>query len=374
MMVDLVELLKLMVRMDASDLFVTTDAPISIKVHGRIRSLNNEQLTADNTREFAYSIMNEEQRSEFEASKECNFALHPPEIGRFRVNVFVQRGNVGVVMRTISTRIPTFEELQLPPVLSEIAMRKLGMVILVGGTGTGKSTTQAAMVGYRNRNTHEHIVTVEDPIEFVHVHDKCIITQREVGLDTKSFAVALKNAMRQAPNVIQIGEIRDMDTMHNAIVFAETGHLCLSTLHANNTYQALDRILNFFGEGRRSQLLMDLSMNLHALISQRLIPRKDGKGRVPAVEIMVCTPLIADLILRGELEKIPEVIGRSKDYGMQTFDQSLFDLYMQGLISMEDALHNAESENNLRLRIKLEGPDAGKKKRPADEDSELMTY
>lgn len=373
-MTDLIELLELMVRMEASDLFVTTDTPLSIKVHGLIRSLNEELLTPAETREFAYSIMNEEQRSEFEATKECNFALHPPEIGRFRVNVFMQRGNVGVVMRTVSSTIPTFEELLLPPVLAEIAMRRRGLVILVGGTGTGKSTTQAAMIGYRNRNAHDHIVTVEDPIEYVHVHDKCIITQREVGLDTKSFDVALKNAMRQAPDVIQIGEISDMETMHNAIIFAETGHLCLSTLHANNTCQALDRILNFFDEGRRGQVPMDLSLNLYALISQRLIPRADGKGRVPAVEVMICTPLIADLILRGELEKIPGVVERSSGYGMQTFDQSLFDLYVRGLISLEDALRNAESENNLRLRIKLEGPEAGRKQQSGTRESGLAAY
>ncbi|MEM7194785.1 MAG: PilT/PilU family type 4a pilus ATPase [Pseudomonadota bacterium] len=372
-MIELVDLLQLMVRLDASDVFITAEAPVSVKVNGVIRSVNSDLLTHNDTREFAYGIMNEEQRRGFEETKESNFAIHPQKIGRFRVNVFVQRGNVGVVMRKINIRIPTFEDLRLPAILPKIAMQQRGLVIMVGGTGTGKSTTQAAMVGYRNSRSHDHIITIEDPIEFLHPHKKCIISQREVGIDTDSFGIALKNAMRQAPDVIQIGEIRDADTMHNAIVFAETGHLCVATLHANNTYQALDRILNFYGDTRKDQLLMDLSMNLHALISQRLVPTVDGQGRVAAVEVMLNTPLIADIIQRGELEKILDVMERSRELGLQTFDQSLFDLYCEGLISAEDALRNAESENNLRLRIKLEGPDAKNKNR--DEiDTELLAF
>jgi twitching motility protein PilU len=285
----------------------------------------------------------------------------------------VQRGHVAVVMRKINIKIPTFEDLRLPEILPKVAMMKRGLVIMVGGTGTGKSTTQAAMVGYRNARAHEHIITIEDPIEFIHPHKKCIISQREVGIDTDSFDIALKNAMRQAPDVIQIGEIRDAETMHNAIVFAETGHLCMATLHANNTYQALDRILNFYGEARKDQLLMDLSMNLHALISQRLIPTADGQGRIAAVEVMVNTPLIADIILRGELHKILDVMERSRELGLQTFDQALFDLYSQGLITAEEALRNAESENNLRLRIKLEGPES-KKRGISDMDTELLAF
>lgn len=360
-MIELVDLLKLIVRLDASDVFITTEAPVSVKVNGAIHSVNDEILNHNNTREFAYGIMNEEQRRGFEETKEANFAIHPPNIGRFRVNVFIQRGNVGLVMRKINIKIPNLEELGLPAILSSICMQKRGLVIMVGGTGTGKSTTQAAMVGYRNSRAHDHIITIEDPIEFLHPHKKSIISQREVGIDTDSFGIALKNAMRQAPDVIQIGEINDGETMHNAIIFAETGHLCMATLHANNTYQALDRILNFYGEGRREQLLMDLSMNLHGLISQRLIPTMDGQGRIAAVEIMLNTPLISDIILRGELHKIMDVIERSRELGLQTFDQSLFELYCDEKISAEDALRNAESENNLRLKIKLEGPDAKKK-------------
>ncbi|MBX2869216.1 MAG: PilT/PilU family type 4a pilus ATPase [Acidiferrobacterales bacterium] len=372
-MIELVDLLELIVRLDASDVFVTTGAPVSIKVNGSIRAVNSEVLNHDDTREFAYSIMNEEQRRSFEETKESNFAVHPPKIGRFRVNVFIQRGNVGVVMRKINIKIPTFEELKLPPIMPKIAMQKRGLVIMVGGTGTGKSTTQAAMIGHRNSRSHDHIITIEDPIEFLHPHKKSLITQREVGIDTDSFATALKNSMRQAPDVIQIGEIRDAETMHNAIVFAETGHLCMATLHANNTYQALDRIINFFPEGRKSQLLMDLSMNLHALVSQRLIPTSDGQGRVAAIEVMINTPLIADIIMRGEIHKIPDVIERSREIGLQSFDQALFDLYCADMITAEEALRNAESENNLRLKIKLEGPQAGKKG-VSDMDTELLAF
>ncbi len=360
-MIELVDLLKLMVRLNASDAFITAETPVSVKVNGVIRAVNQDILNHENTREYAYRIMNDEQRRGFEATREANFAIHPPAIGRFRVNVFVQRGKVGMVMRKINMEIPDFEALGLPPILSRISMQKRGLVIMVGGTGTGKSTTQAAMVGYRNARSHDHIITIEDPIEFLHCHKKSIISQREVGIDTESFGIALKNAMRQAPDVIQIGEIRDADTMHSAIVFAETGHLCLATLHANNTSQSLDRILNFYGEAGKAQLLVELSMNLHALVSQRLVPTADGQGRVAAVEIMLNTPLIADIIMRGELHKIKDAIERSREPGLQTFDQSLFDLYRDGKISAREALKNAESENNLRLKIKLEGPEASKK-------------
>ena len=372
-MIELVDLLKLMVRLDASDVFITAEAPVSVKVNGVIHGVNQNILNHNDTREFAHSIMNEEQRRGFEQSKEANFAIHPPKIGRFRVNVYVQRGNVGLVMRKINIKIPNFEELGLPAILSKICMQKRGLVIMVGGTGTGKSTTQAAMIGYRNSCSHEHIITIEDPIEFLHPHKKSIISQREVGIDTESFSIALKNAMRQAPDVIQIGEIRDADTMHDAIIFAETGHLCVATLHANNTYQALDRILNFCGEARREQLLMDLSMNLHALVSQRLLPTADGQGRIAAVEIMLNTPLISDIIRRGELHKIMDVIERSRELGLRTFDQSLFELYCDKKITAEEALRNAESENNLRLKIKLESP---KSKQQEEEgfDTDLLAF
>ena len=372
-MIELVALLELMVRLDASDVFITAEAPVSVKVNGVIHGVNQQILNHNDTREFAYSIMNEEQRRGFEETKEANFAIHPPKIGRFRVNVYVQRGNVGLVMRKINIKIPSIEELGLPPILSKICMQKRGLVIMVGGTGTGKSTTQAAMIGYRNSRSHDHIITIEDPIEFLHPHKKSIISQREVGIDTASFGVALKNAMRQAPDVIQIGEIRDAETMHNAVIFAETGHLCVATLHANNTYQALDRILNFYGETRREQLLMDLSMNLHALVSQRLVPTADGQGRIAAVEIMLNTPLIADIIMRGEMHKILDVIERSRELGLQTFDQSLFELYCEKKITAEDALRNAESENNLRLKIKLEAP---RSKNDEDEafDTDLLAF
>ncbi len=354
------DFLKLMIHKKASDLFVTAGVPPSLKVDGKIMPVTKQALTPEQARAYAYGIMTEEQRREFEAHNECNFAIHPLEIGRFRVNVFVQQGRVGMVLRTIQTQIPKFEELTLPNVLKEIALTKRGLVIFVGGTGSGKTTSLAALVGYRNEHSYGHIVTIEDPIEFVHDHKNCIVTQREVGVDTDSFEVALRNAMRQAPDVIQIGEIRTRETMDNAIVFAETGHLCLATLHANNTYQALDRIVNFFPEDRREQLLMDLSMNLRALISQRLIAIKDGKGRVPAIEIMINSPLVADLVLKGKFNEIRDVVARSTEAGMQTFDQSLFNLYESGLITYEDALRNADSVNDVRLRIKLESKVSGR--------------
>ena len=352
------ELLKLMLSKNASDLFITAGFPPAIKVDGKLTPVSNQPLTPQHTKELARSIMNDKQAREFEETRECNFAIVAPDLGRFRVNAFVQQGRTGIVLRTITTRIPKFEELGLPDVLKDIAMTKRGLVIFVGGTGSGKSTSLAAMVGYRNENSYGHIITIEDPVEYVHEHKNCIITQREVGVDTDSWFTALKNTLRQAPDVILIGEIRDRETMDYAIAFAETGHLCLATLHANSANQALDRIINFFPEERRHQLLMDLSLNLKALISQRLLPKKDTAGRVAAVEIMLNSPLIADLIFKGDVHEIKEIMSKSRELGMQTFDQALFDLYEAKLITYEDALRNADSLNDLRLRIKLHGQDS----------------
>jgi twitching motility protein PilU len=352
------DLLRLMVQKKGSDLFITASFPPAIKVDGKITPVSNQVLTPQHTAELARSIMNDRQASEFEATKECNFAIAPAGIGRFRTNAFIQQGRVGVVCRMINQSIPTFEELGLPPVLKDVAMTKLGLVIFVGGTGTGKTTSLAAMVDYRNENSFGHIITVEDPIEYVHEHKNCIITQREIGVDTDDWKPALKNTLRQAPDVILMGEIRDRDTMDYAIAFAETGHLALATLHANSTNTAIDRIINFFPEERRTQLLMDLSLNVRAMISQRLIPKKDGKGRMAAVEIMLNSPLISDLIFKGSVGEIKEVMKRSRELGMQTFDQSLFDLYEAGAISYEDALRNADSLNDLRLHIKLYGKES----------------
>ncbi|HEC26592.1 MAG TPA: PilT/PilU family type 4a pilus ATPase [Gammaproteobacteria bacterium] len=348
------DLLKLMVLKNASDLFITAGVPPCLKVDGKITPVTKQALTPDESRSFAYGIMNEDQRRSFEEDNECNFAIHPKKIGRFRVNVFVQQGMVGMVLRTIETRIPKFEELNLPPVLSEIAMVQRGLVLFVGGTGTGKSTSLAALIGYRNENSFGHIITIEDPIEYIHEHRNCVVTQREVGVDTDTFESGLVNAMRQAPDVILIGEIRTRDTMEKAVIFSETGHLCLATLHANNTYQALERILNFFPEERHNQLYLDLSMNLHAIISQRLLRKRGDEGRVPAIEIMIRSPLIAEMILKGRVSEIRAVIAKSTDSGMQTFDQSLFQLFEDGLIDYEDAIRAADSGNDLRLRIKLE--------------------
>jgi twitching motility protein PilU len=320
--------------------------------------VSQQGLTPQHTAMLARSIMNDKQAAEFESKKECNFAIHPAGIGRFRVNCFVQQGYVGMVLRVITTTIPNFEDLKLPPVLKEVAMTKRGLVLFVGGTGSGKSTSLAAMIGYRNENSHGHIITIEDPVEYVHPHKNCIVTQREVGVDTDGWEIALKNSLRQAPDVILIGEVRDRDTMDYAIQFAETGHLCLATLHANSTNQALDRIINFFPEERRAQLLMDLSLNIRAFIAQRLIARRDGRGRVPAVEVMLNSPLISDLIFKGDVSGIKEIMKKSRELGMQTFDQALFDLFEGGLISYEDALRNADSLNDLRLEIKLHGKDA----------------
>ena len=347
------DLLRLMTQKNGSDLFITANFPPAIKVDGRVTPVSNQVLTAQHTAELARSIMNDRQAAEFEATKECNFAISPSGIGRFRVNALIQQGRVAVVCRTINQTIPTLDELGLPTVLKDIAMAKRGLVIFVGGTGTGKTTSLAALVDHRNRNSQGHIITVEDPIEFVHEHKGCIVTQREVGVDTDSWEAALKNSLRQAPDVILMGEIRDRNTMDYGVAFAETGHLCLATLHANSTNQAIDRIINFFPEERRHQLLMDLSLNLRALVSQRLLPKKDGKGRVAAVEIMLNSPLISDLIFKGEVHEIKEVMKRSRELGMQTFDQALFDLYEAGRITYEDALRNADSINDLRLQIKL---------------------
>ena len=349
------DLLKLMVEKKGSDLFITVDFPPAIKVHGKVTPVSKTKLTSDNTKALAYAIMNDKQLKEYEATKECNFAIAPAGIGRFRCNAFIQMNYCGLVMRTIETEVPTLEKLGLPEVMKEICMTKRGLVIMVGGTGSGKSTSLAAMIDYRNQNTYGHIITIEDPVEYVHPHKNCIITQREVGVDTDDWNIALKNTLRQAPDVILLGEIRDRETMEFGIAFAETGHLAMATLHANSSNQALDRIINFFPEERRSQLLMDLSLNLKAVISQRLLKTRDGNARVAAIEIMLNSPLIADLILKGEVHEIKAIMGKSNELGMKTFDQALFDLYEADKVTFEDALRNADSMNELRLRIKLEG-------------------
>jgi twitching motility protein PilU len=347
------DLLRLMLHKRGSDLFLTAEFPPAIKVDGRLTPVSNVPLTPQHTVELARALMNDRQASEFEAHKEVNFAISPQGVGRFRVNVFMQLGRVGVVLRTIQSTIPRFEDLDLPATLRDLALAKRGLVIMVGATGSGKSTSLAAMVGYRNENSYGHIVTIEDPVEFVHPHRNCIVTHREVGVDTDSWEVALKNTLRQAPDVIMIGEIRDRQTMEHAIAFSETGHLCLATLHSNSANQALDRIINFFPDDRRQQLLMDLSLNLRAVISLRLLPLVTGTGRVPAVEILLNSPLVGDLIFKGEVGGIKDVMKKSRELGMQTFDQSLFDLYEAGKVSYEDALRNADSVNDLRLNIKL---------------------
>ncbi len=352
------DLLRLMVTKKASDLFITTGFPPAIKLDGKVTPVSQQPLSAQHTTELVRSVMNDRQATEFEATKECQFAISPGGIGRFRVSAFIQQGNAGMVLRTINSKIPTFDELGLPPTLKDIALTKRGLVIMVGATGSGKSTSLAAMLGYRNENSYGHIITIEDPIEYVHPHKNCIVTQREIAVDTESWGNALKNTLRQAPDVIMMGEIRDRETMDYAVAFAETGHLCLATLHANSANQALDRIINFFPEERRAQLLMDLSLNLRGMISQRLIPRKEGKGRIAAVEIMLNSPLIADLVFKGEVHEIKEIMKRSRELGMQTFDQHLFELYDNGWITYEDALRNADSVNDLRLAIKLNSKEA----------------
>ncbi len=347
------DLLKLLISRNGSDLFITSDFPPAVKVDGKITKVSPQPLNAGHTLALARSVMNDRQTAEFERTMDCNFAISPPGIGRFRVNAFIQQGKVGMVMRVIPGTPPTIDGTGLPQILKEIAMTKRGLCILVGGTGSGKSTSMAAMVDWRNENSFGHIITIEDPVEFVHPHKNCVVTQREVGLDTENWAAALKNTLRQAPDVILMGELRDRETMEHAVAFSETGHLCLATLHANSANQALDRIINFFPEERRTQLLMDLSLNLKAMVSQRLIPRQNSKGRTAAVEILLNTPLVSDLIFKGEVSEIKEVMKKSRNLGMQTFDQALFDAYENNLITYEDALRNADSVNDLRLQIKL---------------------
>ena len=347
------DLLALLIARKGSDLFITAEFPPAIKVDGKVVKVSAQPLSPQHTLVLARTIMSDKQAAEFERTKECNFAIAPSGIGRFRVSAFVQQGHIGLVLRVIPATIPTLDSLSMPPVLKTVVMSKRGLCILVGATGSGKSTTLAAMIDWRNDNAFDHIITIEDPVEFVHPHKNCILTQREVGLDTESWQAALKNTLRQAPDVILMGEIRDRETMEHAIAFSETGHLCLATLHANSANQALDRIVNFFPEDRRQQLLMDVSLNLRAIVSQRLLPRQQGKGRVAAVEVMLNSPLIADLIFKGEVAEIKEIMKKSRNLGMQTFDQALFDLYEANHVTYEDALRNADSVNDLRLQIKL---------------------
>ena len=347
------DLLRLMVSRGGSDLFLTGEFPPAIKVDGKLTKVSSQPLNASHTMTLARAIMNDKQAAEFERTKECNFAISPPGIGRFRVNSFMQQGKVGMVMRVIPAVLPTLDGLGLPPVLKDVVMAKRGLAILVGATGSGKSTTMAAMLDWRNEQSYGHILTIEDPVEFVHMHKNCVVTQREVGLDTDSWASALKNSMRQAPDVILMGEIRDRESMEHALAFSETGHLCLATLHANSANQAMDRIINFFPEERRTQLLMDLSLNLKAVVSQRLVPRQDTKGRFAAVEVMLNSPMISDLIFKGDVSEIKEIMKKSRNMGMQTFDQALFDAFEGNHIQYEDALRNADSVNDLRLQIKL---------------------
>ena len=352
-------LLKFMVGKKASDLFITAGIPPSMKINGKVVPVTQKELSPEKAREVVLSIMNEEQRRDFARTRECNFAISATGVGRFRVSAFQQRNNVGMVLRRIETKIPTLEELRLPEILKQLAMTKRGLIIFVGATGTGKSTSLAAMIGYRNRNSTGHIITIEDPIEFIHNHEKCIVTQREVGIDTESFEVALRNTLRQAPDVILIGEVRSAETMDYAVAFAETGHLALCTLHANNANQALDRILHFFPKEKHNQVLLDLSLNLKGIVAQQLIPTPDGAGRRPAIEVMIGTPLVSDHIRKGEVHLLKEVMKRSNELGMQTFDQALFKLYKAGEITYEDALHHADSANDLRLLIKLDSGEIG---------------
>ena len=346
-------LLQLVVQKKASDLFITSGWPPTIKVHGRLQQVSKARLSAKQSLDIVRSVMTPDQREEFEKTNECQFAIQRPDIGRFRVSAFVQKDDAGMVLRRIESHIPTVQELKIPESLNDLAMTKRGLIIFVGATGTGKSTSLAAMVGHRNRNSSGHIITIEDPVEYVHDHDGCIVTQREVGIDTKSYEIALKNTLRQAPDVILIGEIRSRETMEHAIAFSETGHLCLSTLHANNANQALDRIIHFFPEEAHDQLFMDLSLNLKAMIAQQLVPTVDGKGRRAAIEIMINTPLASDMIRKGDVHKLKELMKNSREQGMQTFDQALYDLYCAGEISYEDALLYADSSNEVRLMVKL---------------------
>ena len=355
---DITPLLKALMENKGSDLFITVHRPPCIKMHGKIRPVTKSMLTPAQVEELIHSSMDDRQRKEFAENKECQYAISVENVGRFRASAFYQRNQPGLVVRRIETKIPTTEELKIPSILNDLVMKKRGIIIFVGATGTGKSTSLAAMIGYRNRNSYGHIISIEDPIEYVHRHDKCIITQREVGIDTESFEVALKNTLRQAPDVILIGEVRSQETMAQAITFAETGHLCLCTLHANNANQALDRILHFFPKEEHTRVLMDLSMNLRAVIAQQLLPTVDGKGRRAAIEIMINSPLISDHIRKGEVHLIKELMARSTELGMQTFDQALFELYVKGEVTYDDALVHADSANDLRLRIKLHEKDA----------------
>jgi len=365
-------LLKKMVAKNGSDLFITAGFPPAIKIDGAVHRAAEQNLTGAQSAVIVRSIMNDKQARDFDASQECNFAIFPQGIGRFRVSAFIQQGQVGAVLRRIITEIPTVEELELPAILTDIAMTKRGLVILVGATGSGKSTTLAAMVGHRNANSKGHIVTIEDPVEYVHPHNQCVVTQREVGVDTESWHAALKNTLRQAPDVILIGEIRDRETMEYGIQFAETGHLCLATLHANSANQALDRVINFFPQEKRDQLLMDMSLNVKSIISQRLLPREVGEGRVAAMEILMQTPLISDLILKGAVAELKEIMKKSNRLGMNTFDQALFDLFEKGTISYEEALKNADSKNEVRLRIKLESKRAAQDPNSIDDGLKVL--
>ncbi|HET7307234.1 MAG TPA: PilT/PilU family type 4a pilus ATPase [Gammaproteobacteria bacterium] len=364
------DLLRAMVAKNGSDLFITAGFPPAMKVDGELTPITERPLSEEQSSLMVRAIMNDKQAKEFDATHECNFAISPAQIGRFRVNAFVQQGRAGAVLRKINTEIPTLEQLDSPPVLRSLVMHKRGLVICVGATGSGKSTTLAAMMNHRNQNSRGHIITIEDPIEYVHPHAGCIVMQREVGVDTESWHIALKNTLRQAPDVIQIGEIRDRDTMEYAVQFAETGHLCLSTLHANSANQALDRIIALFPEESRAQLLMDLSLNLRGIISQRLIRKADGNGRIAAMEIMTNSPLMADLIFKGDVSEMKEIMAKSNRLGMQTFDQALFALFENGDITYEDALRNADSQNELRLKIKLESKRA---QRPADTGTDKLS-
>jgi pilus retraction protein PilT len=369
---DFNSLLQLMVEKKGSDLFITAGAPPSMKVAGRIMPVTKTKLAPEQAQQVVLSVMTAQQREEFLRTHECNFAISAPGLGRFRVSAFFQRNHCGMVLRRIETHIPTIEELRLPPVLKDLAMTKRGLIIFVGATGTGKSTSLAAMIGYRNQNSTGHIITIEDPIEFIHQHAGCIVTQREVGIDTESFEVALRNTLRQAPDVILIGEIRTRETMDYAIAFAETGHLCLATLHANNANQAMDRIVNFFPPERHNQLFMDLSLNLKAVIAQQLIPTPDGKGRVPAIEILIGTPLVQDKIREGAVHELKEIMKRSREQGMQTFDQHLYELYKSGQITYEDALRYADSANEVRLMAKLGDEDVKERVQSAAEGLSLL--
>jgi twitching motility protein PilU len=353
------DLLQKMVREDASDMFVTAKLAVSAKINGELRGIDEQILTPEQALGLVHDAMSDKQKLEFEESKECNFAISIDGIGRFRISAFWQRDMAGMVIRRIVTEIPEADDLGLPPVLKDVVMSKRGLVLFVGGTGTGKSTSMAALIGYRNKNSRGHILTIEDPVEFVHEHGKCMVTQREVGLDTESFDSALKSSLRQAPDVILIGEIRSQETMEHALSFAETGHLCIATLHANNANQAIDRIMHLVPADQHGKLLFDLALNLRGIIAQQLVPTRDGNGRVAAIEILLNSPYVAELIKKGDIGSIKEVMEKSGDQGMQTFDRALFNLYQQGLINYADALHHADSPNDLRLMIKLRSNDQG---------------